>query len=152
MQQYKEYAKKAQERIKNLPIKYAFSDKQFVQVMEEFGLNPDTDKDKIIRINGGGIIKKVDLPKVKEAVRLNRKDFDKEIAADTTGEGFIFQMFYTELNGHEYNYTCDPTETLDALGMSAQMIAQNPALRKGFNLASQKILGKGAPVIRAKAV
>lgn len=45
-----------------------------------------------------------------------KEEREAAIAEDKTGDGFIYQMFLCELSNHEYNYTEDVEETLDALG------------------------------------
>lgn len=44
------------------------------------------------------------------------EELQAAIAQDTTGSGFIYEMFLCELADHEYGYTQDVGETLDALG------------------------------------
>lgn len=59
------------------------------------------------------------------------------IKADHAEDGFIFQMFRDELNNHEYNWTGDVSDTLEALGLTLEEIESNPALLAGFNKAKE---------------
>jgi hypothetical protein len=68
-------------------------------------------------------------------VAWHEKEMADAIAADKTGEGFIFEMFDYELGNHEYVYTCDISDTLDALGLTIEDLAKNPALRAGLKAA-----------------
>ena len=63
------------------------------------------------------------------------------IAEDETGEGFIHDMFYFELNNHEYSITYDTTDALEALGLTAEEIAADERLKKGLALAHSQIMG-----------
>ena len=51
-----------QQEVNNLPMRFAFSQKQFNEIMEEWGLDPKKDLDKIARIPFGGFIQKRMLP------------------------------------------------------------------------------------------
>lgn len=44
------------------------------------------------------------------------------IAADLTGDGFIYDMFDYELANHEYAYTQDLSDTLDALNLTVEKV------------------------------
>jgi hypothetical protein len=52
-----------------------------------------------------------------------------------TGEGFILEMFDYELSNHEFTYTGDTEDTIDALGLSQGDFDNNPALKAGLRLA-----------------
>lgn len=73
--------------------------------------------------------------------------YEKEMAAsisdDKTGDGFIYQMFLYELNNHEYGYTGDCEETLDALDYTMEQVQADARLLHGFEKARKKILGRG---------
>ena len=62
------------------------------------------------------------------------------IKEDTSGDGFIYQMFSYELANHEYIITQDITETLDAVGISADDLETNPALTHGLKRAIDEII------------
>ena len=69
--------------------------------------------------------------------------FDRElqeaIANDSTGDGFIYEMFLYELESHEYGYTRDPEEALDALGYTWEQVQEDTKLLNGFAKAHDKI-------------
>ena len=62
------------------------------------------------------------------------------IAEDTTGNGYIYDMFYTELANHEYCITFDPEDTLCALGLTVDEIKADKRLLHGFNKAVRQYL------------
>ena len=54
---------------------------------------------------------------------------------DLTGEGYIKDMFEYELANHEYGYTYDLEDTLNAIGLSMEEINNDERLKHGFDLA-----------------
>ncbi len=62
--------------------------------------------------------------------------FEKEkqdaITGDSTGEGFIYDMFLYELANHEYCITYDLEETLDALDLTMEQIEADKRLTHGL--------------------
>ena len=103
-------------------------------MMQKWGLTVN-DTDKICSLGAGTYIRKTD----KEAfcTLINRLTSEKEnaIAADLTGDGFIFDMFVYELANHEYCITYDLEDTLDALGLTAEEINADKQLTHGLNKA-----------------
>ena len=67
-----------------------------------------------------------------EIIEKNHSEMQEAIQADETGEGFIYEMFVSELFNHEYGYTEDITETLDALGLDLAEVDSSPALSHGL--------------------
>lgn len=60
MESYRELRDRQQKEFNELPLGFAFSDKQFDEMMGKWGLDPEKDLDKIYRIPGGGFIQKKD--------------------------------------------------------------------------------------------
>ena len=55
-------------------------------------------------------------------------------------ESRIFDMFLQELENHEYSYTGDVQEALDALGITPQYMEAMPQLMTGLSLACNKAM------------
>lgn len=72
-----------------------------------------------------------------------KKSGKPPLQEDKTGDGFIYQMFLCELSNHEYNYTEDVEETLDALGYTWEQIMADKRLLHGLKMAQKKITGQG---------
>lgn len=68
----------------------------------------------------------------------HKRERNEAIKADVTGEGFIYQMFADEMADHEYGYTGDLEEVLEAVGMTLEEIANNPALSAGLIKAKRR--------------
>ena len=138
MNRYAELKQRQQEEFNAFPMQFAFSQKQFAEGMVALGLKP-TDTDKIYKAYGGGFYRREDAPRFKEMMERFDRELEEAIAADDTGDGFIYEMFLYELDNHEYSYTMDTEETLDALGYTAKEILGNPRLKRGIEKAVTEI-------------
>ena len=69
-------------------------------------------------------------------IHRHQQEIKDQIEADKTGEGFIYDMFYTELANHEYSYTGDVTDAVNACGLTVEQLNANPALIIGLKKAA----------------
>lgn len=112
---YQELRDRQQEEVNAFPMFFAFDQRQFAEGMRRLGLRP-SDMNQVYAIAGtGGFYRKSDAPKLHE-------------------------MFLTELSNHEYGYTGDVQDTLDALGITPQYMEAMPQLKAGLDLACQKVM------------
>lgn len=137
METYAELRKRQQEESNVFPYGYAFSNSQFKEMMEKWGLK-ETDTDKILSIGSGGFIRKTDFEAMKEMRLRHRKERRDAMDADATGKGFIYEMFLYELQNHEYCVTLDATDSLEALGITLEEINADKRLLSAFNRACKK--------------
>lgn len=121
---------------------FAFNEKQFNEGMREIGLKPN-ETGKICRGPAGGFLRKDAAAEFVAMMKRHSDEMRNAIAADHTGEGFIYQAIFTELVNHEYCITCDPEDALNALGISAKDIAKNPAIAHGLKLAKDAAMRDG---------
>lgn len=105
MNEYAELRQRQQAEFNALPLGFAFSRKQFDEMMEGWGLDTEKDLDKILRVPGGGYVQKKDAGLLSQTAERHDAEMTAAIAGDVTGEGFIYQMFLYELDNHEYGYT-----------------------------------------------
>ena len=138
MNRYADLKQRQHEEFSAFPMQFAFSNKQFAEGMAALGLKP-TDTDKIYKAPGGGFYRREDGPRLKEMMARFDQELESAIAADETGDGFIYEMFLYELNNHEYGYTMDTEETLDALGYTADEVLGDPRLKRGIEKAVTEI-------------
>lgn len=137
--QYEILKNRQQKEFNAFPVGAAFSQQQFAEMMEKWGLLP-TDTNKIVHIGAGCYIRKTDREAFHALVeRLDREKQDA-IAADTTGEGFIRDMFLSELANHEYCITYDLDDTLNALGLTVDEINADKRLIRGLEKALSQYL------------
>lgn len=137
METYKEMNSRQRKEFNAFPIGAAFNKEQLRQALVNLGLDPESGTNDIVSIGAGCFIRKSDIPAYKEMTARHAAEREAAINADETGEGFIYGMFCYELANHEYCYTGDPEETLEALGLTWEDIEKSQALRHGLKLACE---------------
>ncbi len=144
METYKEMKDRHQAEVNALPLAFAFSRDQYREKLAAWNITEEEAKaGAIVGIGNGGFIRSSDKDLVIGTLERIHDEEQAAIAADTTGDGYIYEMFLYELNNHEYSYTGDVDETLNALGISWEEMADKPALLNGLNKAL-KTIGLGA--------
>ena len=138
MNKYRELTARQEAEANALPWKFAFSNKQFEEIMSEWGLTVE-DTDKIYKLGStGGFYLKSDSELIKSTLERHHKELQDAIAADLTGEGFIYDMFLYELANHEYCITGDVEETLDAVGLTYEEVQADDRLLHGLKKAIRR--------------
>lgn len=145
MNKYEEIKNKHQKRVNDFPLGFAFSNEQFKNMMEKWGLT-ENDTDKIVSIDGGGFLRKTDIEEYNKMWTEIRKEHKDLIEQDKTGEGYIKDMFTYELENHEYCITYDLEDTLDALELTYDEVMNSPNLKYGLELARKEVLDKESEV------
>ena len=133
---YRELKDQQQREIDSFPMIWAFSEKQLKEGMQKLGVK---DMTELKAIAPSGFVKKTDYKALWDMIHRHQQEIKDQIEADKTGEGFIYDMFYTELANHEYSYTLDPTEALRACSIQPLQIEQDPRLNKGFCKAAKEL-------------
>ena len=123
MSKYTELKAKHQKEVDAFPLGFAFNQSQFNEMMEKWGLTPD-DTDKIYKIGGDGYIRKTDSDAMHEMFARH----EAERKAAMNDDDYLYQMFKYELANHEYSYTQDLTDTLEALGLTMDEINAGPRM------------------------
>lgn len=132
---YVELKEKHRQEFNKFPIQFAFSNEQFKEGMAKLGLT-EKDTDKVVAVSdSGGFIRKTDVKAFNEMNRRHKQEEKDAINNDVTGDGYIKDMFAYELANHEYGYTYDLEDTLNALGLSIEEINNDNKLRHGLDLA-----------------
>ena len=139
MNAYQEMKDRQQKEFDAFPMGAAFSQQQFQNMMEKWGLTLN-DTDKICSIGGGCYIRKADIAAFTTLINKTAAELKNAITADLTGDGFIFDMFVYELANHEYCITYDLEDTLNALGLTAEQINADKRLTHGLNKAIKHYL------------
>lgn len=138
MNAYAEMKKRHQEEVDALPIYWAFTEERFDEVLEELGLTKN-DTDKLCRAPGGGFCLASDAQMIADTLIRHRKELEAAIEADKTGEGFIKDMFLSELRNHEYTYTLETEETIEFCGFTEEQVEADPRLKLGLEAASKQL-------------
>ncbi len=125
MNAYQEMIMKHQAEFNNFPMFFAFNQQQFSDGMQKLGLDP-SDTKSIFSFGVGGFYRKSDAPLLHEMLDRQHQELAAAIAADQTGDGFIYDMFDCELSNHEYGYTQDLSDTLQALNLTPEEVNADP--------------------------
>ena len=142
METYKQMKDRHQAEVNALPLGFAFSDKQFKEKLAAWNITEEEAKQGAVIAIGGGFIRSCDKDLVIDTFARIADEEQAAINADLTGDGYIYQMFRYELTNHEFSYTQDVTETLDALNISEEEIEANAALKHGLVKAIKEIRGE----------
>ncbi len=141
MSTWKELREKQQAEVNAFLIHFAFGNEQIKQKLKDLKLSKDPKKraKQIVPIGAGWFVLKEDYPAMLEMFKRHQKECEEAIAADPTGDGCIFDMFYTELVNREYGYTGIYGDTLEALGYTMADIEADPRLKHGLEKAAEAI-------------
>lgn len=142
MNSYDRLRDEQQKRVNEFLNKYcffAFSKDQFSEGMKKLGIDPEQ-TGVLVSIGGGGYLLK-DHAKEYKALAEQLAEEQKTAEDDPeNGDQFIFDMFYSELNNHEYSYTGDPTDACEALGYTLDEVRANDRLLQGLKKAARQCL------------
>lgn len=129
MLKYVDYKSQQQEKFDKLPIKAAFSDEQFREMMEEWGLTTsDEDLKKIVSIEAGAYCLREDKHLLEEFVEQSLKE-DAEYFKD---DDQLKDAFLYEFGNHECAYTGNPYEALYALNYTKAELKGDDRLARIF--------------------
>ena len=134
MENYLELRERQQQEINTLPIRWAFSNDQFRQVLKDFELTEDN-MNLLVRIPGGGFMLKTETYLLHEMYKRHDQERQQAIDADKTGDGFCFEMLEYELGNHEYIITGDLEPAMDALGLSLEDFKKSEKLQNAMRKA-----------------
>lgn len=136
---YGEMKKRHTDEINSLPIRAAFNNSQFEEMMTNWGLKV-TDTDKICSLGAGCYMRKSDVSDMREMFSRHHQELTDAIAADETGDGFVAEMFRYELDNHEYGYTGDEKDAIRALGYTVKQVYADRKLCRGLKKATKEIM------------
>lgn len=116
---YQELHTKQQQEVDNFPLGFAFSDKQFEEMMNKWGFDAKNKEDlkKIVSIGAGGFIRKQDIQAFNEMADRHVK----EIEELRKNENEFIEALVYQLHNHEYGYSRDEADiesAIAALGLS----------------------------------
>lgn len=123
MNKYTELKSKHEAEINAFPFGFAFNQSQFDEMMTKWGLDPKNVRE-ILSIGHGGYIRKTDADAMHEM--FDRHEAERKTAMQD--DDYLYQMFNYELGNHEYSYTYDLTDTLEALDLTMDEINANPRM------------------------
>ena len=113
MNTYTELKQSHSAALNAFPMAFAFSNKQLDEALEKLGAK---DTSEVVKISGGGLILKTNK---KPLVALFLKH-EKERSEALKNDEYLKQALTYELANHEYGYTYDIEDTLDAIGIDME--------------------------------
>lgn len=138
MNAYAEMKKHHQEEVNALPMYWAFTEERFDEILKELGLT-ENDTGKLCNTFGGGFCLASDAKMIADTLIRHRKELEVAIEADATGDDFIKDMFIYELRDHEYTYTCEVEETVEACGFTMEQVENDERLLRGLEAAAKEL-------------
>ena len=137
MNKYVEYKNRQQAEFNKLPMKAAFGDKQFEQMMKEWGLTTSKDDlKKITSFGYGCYCLKKDKHLFDELLQKHLNE-DEEFYKDDEN---LKDALYYEFGNYECGYTYTPADALSALGLSWNDVVINKRIAHIFNETWRKFL------------
>ena len=132
---YSALKKAHQEDISNFPILWLFGKKSDAEITEEISKIGAKSVDELINIGDGGYVHK----NKKEDFVAMIKNHAEERKKFSSNQNNLIEVIFSEMCNHEYAYTQDPEDTLNALGKTYKDL-QNPDFKKAWKLAEEKFL------------
>lgn len=114
---------------------FAFSDAQFKEGLQAMGITEQEAPAALVSFGAGGYIRREYANQLKEILAQPIRERAAALADPETGPQFAFDMFLYELNNHEYSWTGDTGEALEALGYSFDDVAADPVLSEALKKA-----------------
>ena len=112
---------------------------QFDEMMENWGLSPETDLNKIAMLPQNiGYIRKADIPAFNEMLKRHKQ----EKATFKENQSNIKAMLLNEMINREYIISGDLAEVLEAVGYTISDYAKSPTLQKAVNEARTDYFSK----------
>ena len=123
-----------QKDVSAFPMTYSFGRKSDEEMKEILGKIGATCLAECVSLYGAGdIMQKEDVPKWKELCKQHAQE--RELFAQK--EEKLVEMILSEMYNHEYGYTCDPGDTLSALGKT-KVAFENELFNRAWKKAEQK--------------
>lgn len=130
MNKYIEYKNRKHAEFDKLSMKVAFGNKQFEQMMKEWGLTTSKeDLTKIHQLGAGCYCLKKDTHLFEEHFQRTQKEL-KEFLKDDDN---LKSAFKYEFANHECGYTYTPQDALPPLNLTYEEVEKNERLNRVFN-------------------
>ena len=127
MENYNQMKSRHQKSVDNLPMYFAFGDRQFNELREKLGFETEEEMLKnVFTLGAGSIILKKDKELVMNTFEQNSKEMEKAMKDDD----FLLSAFEYELGNHEYRITYEIDETLDARGITPEEYSNSDRMKR----------------------
>ena len=134
---YYEFKKNQQDEFDKLPMKAAFGDKQFEEMMSEWGLTTgDEDLKKIKSLGAGGYCLKEDYPSFIALANKHIEETEKFLSNDAN----LIDALKYEFGNHECGYTWEFENGITALGYTVKEFLSDERKKDLFIKARQEYI------------
>lgn len=135
---YSEFKQKQQEEFNKLPMKAAFGEAQFTEMMNEWGLDATdrNDWDKIKSLGAGGYCLAKDYPTFLALANKHVEEMEKFLSND---DNLVDALKY-EFGNHECGYTWEFENGITALGYTVEEFLSDERKRNLFIKARQEYI------------
>ena len=131
---YEELKERQQKETNDLPIYFAFGDRQLQERADELGFESIDDMiNNVVGIGAGGFCKKEDFDRVMNTF----KEHNEEMIEAFENDEFLKDAFRYEMSNHEYIITYDISDTLRALGITLKEYQESERMQKLFKEAKE---------------
>ena len=113
---YQELREKNSQEITAFPVRFAFSDGQLNDIMQEWNI----EKDKLCGVGAGAVVRKSDAKKYYKMFENMNARLEKALKNDK----FLTDALRYELDNHEFTYTYSVDSALDALGLDSNNLTE----------------------------
>ncbi len=132
---YSDFRCRVEKEVHAFPMKFAFSDKQFEEVLTYFNIKKEEASEKLFSITGGGFIRKTDSQALTDMGNRHYEELKKAMLDDS----FLINAIEYELANHEYCITYDETDTVNVLDLDLEDLR----VVKCFQIARKNYLNSG---------
>ena len=134
---YTKFKERQQKETNDLPIHFAFGDRQLKEKAEELGFSSVEELiENVTGIGAGGFVLKNDLDLVLETFKRHSQEMDKALKNDD----FLEDAFEYELSNHEYIMTYDISDALRPLGITYEEYQTNERYQRVMKDAVKKYM------------
>ena len=136
METYQEISERHQREVNELPLYWAFGSEQFRELLKKLGLTEEEAREQLCSFIGGSIVFIKDVPGIIGVLERHKKEM-KEFRKKRKN---LKAEMMASMADHEYGYTMDPSETLEALGISPEDLRKDRRLRRTWEEAKKEYL------------
>lgn len=127
-----------QKDVNEFPMIFMFGKKTDDEIKTELAKIGAKKLAECVHIGAGAIMKKADVPVW--AALCKRHEAEKKLFTET--ETNLVQMIYSEMCNHEYGYTCDSYDTLQALGKTENDFRTDERFLNAWKKAERRCFAK----------
>jgi hypothetical protein len=131
---YQQVTAARQKEVNEFPMRFAFNQKQFNEILEEWEIEREEIKARLVSIPGGGFIRKEDSDALSEMFKRHTAELESAMKDDD----FLTNAIEYELGNHEFIITYDPDPALSPLGLEYKSLTEREL--KCYKAAKKKYL------------